>query len=112
MTLYPKAKLHQLLGHSAPGTLEQRDLIVLHCTEGSTAMSAIWTFEGSKAPHRVSAHFVIDRDGTVYQLLDLSETGWHASQVNERSIGIEHAAIAGKLLATEEQYQASAELVA
>lgn len=75
-------------------------------------MSAIWTFEGSKAPNRVSAHFVIDRDGTVYQLLDLSDTGWHASQVNAQSIGIEHAAISDTLLATPLQYKASAKLIA
>jgi N-acetyl-anhydromuramyl-L-alanine amidase AmpD len=92
--------------------LAQRNLIVLHITQGPTAMSAIWTFEASIHPNRTSAHFVVDRDGTVYQLLDLSDTAWHASAVNERSIGIEHAAIAGTLLATEAQYLASAALVA
>lgn len=109
--IYPLAKWHPLANHSAPGTLEQRDLIVLHITSGRTAQSAIWTFEGSKAPNRVSAHFVIDVDGTVYQLLDIRETAWHASAVNSRSVGIEHAAIPGKQPATEAQYTASAALV-
>jgi len=111
VTIYPKAIWTPLLGHSAPGTILQRYLIVLHITQGSTAIGAIETFQTSVAPHRVSAHFVIDRDGTVYQLLDLAETAWHASAVNGRSIGIEHVAIANKLLATDAQYQASAELV-
>ncbi len=75
-------------------------------------MSAIWTFAGSKAPNRVSAHFVIDQDGVVYQLLDIRDTAWHASAVNSHSIGIEHAAIPHTLMATEEQYKSSAELVA
>jgi len=110
--LYPKAKWTPLLGHSAPGTLAQRNLIVLHITQGSTAAGAVATFRASQAPARVSAHFVVDRDGTVYQLLDLRDTAWHASAVNSRSIGIEHVAIAGTLMATDAQYQASADLVA
>ena len=110
--LYPKAKWHALAGHSAPGRIEDRDLVVLHITEGSTAAGAIATFEQSKTPGRVSAHFVIDRDGTVYQLLDIRETAWHASAVNARSIGIEHAATTKGLPATEAQYAASAALVA
>lgn len=130
-SLYPKAIWKPLLNHSAPGTLAQRSLIVLHSTDGPTASSAINTFAASVHPNRVSAHFVIDRDGTVYQLLDISDTAWHASQVNSRSIGIEHAALsqAGadwfnkkhatdnewvhmvEMLATTAQYAASAELV-
>ncbi len=109
---YPLAVQRPLAGHSAPGTLTERNLVVLHITHGPTAASAIATFEGSRAPNRASAHFVIDRDGTVYQLLPLSDTAWHASQANLHSIGIEHAAVAGSLLCTPEQYQASAMLVA
>jgi N-acetyl-anhydromuramyl-L-alanine amidase AmpD len=109
---YPAAIWRPLFGHSAPGTVAQRNLIVLHITQGHTASGAIATFIASAAPNRVSAHFVIDRDGTVYQLLDLSETAWHASAVNARSVGIEHVAMAGTLLATEAQYSASAALVA
>jgi N-acetyl-anhydromuramyl-L-alanine amidase AmpD len=111
-TYYPGAVVERLTDHSAPGTLEQRKLIVLHITAGSTARSAIETFKASKAPNRVSAHFVIDRDGTVYQLLPLEETAWHASGVNSKSIGIEHAAIPGTLLCTDEQVAASAKLLA
>lgn len=111
-TLYPEAIWRPLFDHSAPGRLEQRDLIVLHITEGPTAEGAIATFEASVHPKRVSAHFVVDRDGTIYQLLSISDTAWHASQVNSRSIGIEHAAIAGKLMVTDAQYQESSKLIA
>jgi N-acetyl-anhydromuramyl-L-alanine amidase AmpD len=110
--IYPFAKWRPIDNHCAPGFLWQRDLIVLHITAGSTAASAIATFEASVRPHRVSAHFVIDRDGTVYQLIDLADTAWHASAVNSRSVGIEHAAIPVTLMATEEQYAASSKLVA
>jgi len=111
MTFYPHAMQEPLEGHSATGTLAQRNLIVLHITAGPTARSAINTFKASVAPHRVSAHFVIDRDGTVFQLLPVEDTAWHASAVNSRSVGIEHAAQPGLLPCTEEQYKASAALV-
>jgi len=110
--IYPEAKWQPLTNHSAPGQLWQRDLIVLHITEGSSAASAIATFAASVRPHRVSAHFVIDRDGSVYQLVDLKDTAWHASEVNARSVGIEHAATAEGLPATDAQYTASSKLVA
>ena len=109
---YPGAKWTPLADHSQPGNIRERKLIVLHITEGSSAASAIATFKASVHPHRVSAHFVIDRDGTVYQLVDLNDTAWHASTVNSKSVGIEHAATAEGLPATEEQYTASAKLVA
>lgn len=124
MIVYPGAKWRPLLNHSAPGRISDRNTIVLHITDGSTAEGAIATFQTSQTPHRVSAHFVIDRDGTVYQLVDCQDTAWHASQVNSHSIGIEHAAIAATpsgvmgatpgqpgLPCTPEQYAASAALV-
>ena len=109
--LFPGAVWTPLTNHSVPGTKAQRTMIVLHITAGPTAISAINTFAASKSPGRVSAHFVIDRDGTVYQLLPISDTAWHASAVNSRSVGIEHAAIPGTMPPTEEQYKASAALV-
>lgn len=39
----------------------------------------------------LSAHFLIDFDGTVYQTLDLRQRAWHATISNNRSIGIEIA---------------------
>ena len=112
MSTYPRAKLDLLpLDHSAAGT-PSRNLIVLHITAGPSAQSAINTFKSSVAPNRVSAHFCIDRDGTIYQLVDTDRTAWHASEVNSRSIGIEHAAIPEAMPATDAQYSASAVLVA
>lgn len=39
----------------------------------------------------LSAHFLVDVDGTVYQTLDLQERALHATTSNSRSIGIEIA---------------------
>jgi N-acetyl-anhydromuramyl-L-alanine amidase AmpD len=41
----------------------------------------------------LSAHFLLDVDGTVYQTLDLQERAWHATTSNNRSVGIEIANI-------------------
>jgi len=42
---------------------------------------------------KLSVHFLLDVDGTLYQTLDLSDTAWHARQANSRSVGIEIANI-------------------
>jgi N-acetyl-anhydromuramyl-L-alanine amidase AmpD len=41
----------------------------------------------------LSAHFLVDVDGTVYQTLDLAERALHATTANSRSIGVEIANI-------------------
>ena len=130
---YPAAVAAWIEGHSQPANLSDKNMIVLHETEGSTAEGAISTFRQSVAPHRVSCHFVIDRDGTVYQCISIADIAWHASQVNAHSVGIEHAGISptgakaishahalmtpprppiSAMPCTEAQYVASAKLVA
>lgn len=37
----------------------------------------------------ISVHFLIDNDGTIYQTLDTTHIGWHAGNVNSRSVGVE-----------------------
>ena len=39
----------------------------------------------------ISSHFVIDNDGTIYQMVDTKNVGWHAGirSVNKASIGID-----------------------
>ena len=37
----------------------------------------------------LSSHFVIDNDGTIYQMVDVNNTAWHAGGVNDVSIGID-----------------------
>jgi N-acetyl-anhydromuramyl-L-alanine amidase AmpD len=41
----------------------------------------------------LSAHFLLDLDGTIYQTLDLRERAFHARDVNDESVGIEIANI-------------------
>jgi N-acetyl-anhydromuramyl-L-alanine amidase AmpD len=109
-TLCPFAIQKPITNHSWPGTLAQRHLIVLHCTSGPTAISAWWSSYNSVAPHRTSFHFVIDRDGSIWQIVPLEDTTWHASQVNSVSVGVEHAG-SKDLPCTPEQYASSIKLV-
>ena len=71
------------------------DMLVLHYTGMKTAEEALARLCDAKA--RVSAHYTIDRDGSVYRHVAEDERAWHAGvsywagerNVNARSIGIE-----------------------
>ncbi len=71
------------------------DMLVLHYTGMRTAEAALARLCDPAA--QVSAHYVIDEDGTVHALVDEAMRAWHAGEafwrgetdVNGRSIGIE-----------------------
>jgi N-acetylmuramoyl-L-alanine amidase len=71
------------------------DLLVLHYTGMKSCAEAIERLCDPSA--QVSAHYVIDEDGTIWRLVDESLRAWHAGEsawrgnadVNSRSIGIE-----------------------
>jgi len=72
-------------------------VIVEHYTESADAQSAINTFatdtpdsELHELP-QTCAHFVIDRDGTIYQLVSLTEICRHTVGLNYTAFGIEQA---------------------
>ncbi len=64
--------------------------VVLHYDAAGTSAQA---FEVLHDRRGLSAHFLVDLDGTVYQTLDLKERAWHAGATNDRSVGIEVANI-------------------
>jgi N-acetyl-anhydromuramyl-L-alanine amidase AmpD len=39
----------------------------------------------------LSAHFLLDTDGTIFQTLDVKERAWHAGKANDHTVGIEIA---------------------
>jgi len=71
------------------------DCILVHDTESDTAAAALSWFESPDSG--VSAHYVIDRDGTVYRCVPDELRAWHAgtselegrTNVNDFSLGIE-----------------------
>ena len=68
-------------------------VVVLHFTAGPSYRSAYWTFYGDTAYRGelpgVSCHFVIDKDGTIYQLVPLAVRARHCIGLNHVAIGIE-----------------------
>lgn len=64
------------------------DTLVLHNTD-CTLAAAIQRFKNPK--EAVSAHYIVDRDGSITQMVNDTDTAWHAGvkEVNLRSIGIE-----------------------
>lgn len=76
--------------------LREVDAIILHYTAGELD-SALETLTDPRGTNRVSAHYVVARDGTIYHLVDESKRAWHAGisqwngkpDINSSSIGIE-----------------------
>ena len=71
------------------------DMLVLHYTGMKSCAEALARLVDPAA--QVSAHYVIDEDGTIYRMVDETMRAWHAGEgawrgagdVNSRSIGIE-----------------------
>ncbi len=69
-------------------------VIVEHFTDGDSYQGA-WNTFASNVVHLgekpgTCAHFVIDKDGTIYQLVNVRTRCRHTIGLNDRSIGIEH----------------------
>ncbi|MCB0806230.1 MAG: N-acetylmuramoyl-L-alanine amidase [Bacteroidales bacterium] len=71
------------------------DTIIIHYTAGPSAESSVNTFKVKAS--EVSAHLVVDFDGSVVQMVDFDTIAWHAGRsafqdrvkLNRYSIGIE-----------------------
>lgn len=99
--------------------LRRPRVIVEHYTASTSFSSAFWTFV-SDAPdgelHEkpgICAHFVIDRDGTIYQLVSLRIMCRHTVGLNYTAIGIEHVGTSDRgVLDNRRQMRASLALTA
>lgn len=93
--------------------------IVEHFTATRSLASVFATFR-SNAPDPelgqrpgTCAHFVIDRDGTIYQLVSTHIRCRHTVGLNHRTIGIEHVAMSdGEVMGNARQRRASLRLTA
>lgn len=89
------------------------DQVVIHDTEGS-AQSALDVFQNPS--NAASVHYLIDTDGTVYQVLHEHDIAYQAGNYwyNSHSVGIEHVGFdaQGYQWYNAAEYLASAKLVA
>lgn len=75
--------------------LSNLKFVIIHYTAGRSRVSAVRRFMDDKSG--VSAHLVVDRDGTVSQVMPFDKIAWHAGKssygkwkgINNYSIGIE-----------------------
>ena len=92
-------------------------VIVIHYSETSSANAVRETFLPDRPDPELHerpgtcAHFVIDRAGRIYQLVDLGTMCRHAFGVNWTAIGIEHVGYSdGQVLSDGRQFAASLRL--
>lgn len=95
------------------------DAVIVHSTVINTLEGTERAFLDDKV-RRVSAHYVVDRDGTIVQMVDERFTAWHAgvselegrTGVNDFSVGIEIVNLNdGKDPYTDAQYDAVARII-
>lgn len=86
------------------------DHIVIHYTTSRNIGGVIEHF--LTGTPRVSAHYIVGQDGELVQVVEDDKAAWHAgsSDMNARSIGIEHVARAGDRI-TPAQEATSAALI-
>ena len=112
-------KAHHGLDQKTPKITPK--IIVLHYTAGGTIESNFKYFNNlylenqrstlkNQSPLNVSSHFLIDRDGTVYQLVDPEMFARHTIGLNYCAIGFENIGSKAQPL-TDKQVEANAELV-
>lgn len=88
-------------------------LIVLHYT-ASPLRESLNTLRNPRAAARVSSHYVVAQNGTVYRLVDETKRAWHAgvsrwqeiTDVNSASIGIEMVNLGHDALGRPRPYRA------
>lgn len=84
--------MYSIVQHPSPNhsaRTEAPSAIVLHHGAGTRKSDLSWLCNPAS---KVSAHYYVCRDATIYQLVDEARTAWHAGNAtisNEQSIGIE-----------------------
>jgi len=92
----PSAPSERTLFFPSPNHNERRpNFVILHDTTSNNAGHALKTL--TDPAREVSSHYLVGRDGTLYQLVDVNRRAWHAgasfwggnTDLNSASIGIE-----------------------
>lgn len=96
-------------------------VIVLHWTGQGYARSAWYTFQPERRPNRpdlhgakalnLSVHFIVDRDGTIYRLMEETRVGRHTIGLNHLSIGVENVGDGDGWPLTEAQVASNIDLI-
>jgi N-acetylmuramoyl-L-alanine amidase len=82
--------------------LDTPHVIIEHYTDG-TSFSSVWNYMAANVQHNgeypgVCSHFIVDTDGTIYQLAPLDVRCRHAVGMNYTAIGIEHVGTSDQMV--------------
>lgn len=103
LTIEPRVViLHYTAGRSATATRRYFDTVKIEASRAKLAKAGAVN---------VSAHYVVDRDGTIYQLQSPTRYARHCVGMNHIAIGIENVGDADTYPLTEAQVEANAALV-
>ena len=111
--------------HSDPDATDiaiEPRVIVLHYTAGGSAKGTFEYFSGNHMEAararlaaagdvNVSAHFLVDRDGTIFRLMPETRMARHCVGLNHIAIGIENVGDEARWPLTDAQVEADARLV-
>jgi hypothetical protein len=106
----PRVDRMESTAHKSSRNGRAIDHIVVHYTTSRNIEGSIAHFKTGTP--RVSAHYIIGRDGALVQMVPDQDCAWHAgtSEMNQRSIGIEHVAGVGDTI-TEPQARTAIKLI-
>lgn len=68
--------------HIEHGNLGKIDAIIVHQTDSSSAEGAFNSYKSDAKA--TGAHFLIDKDGTIYQTASLNQKCWHVAPIKSR----------------------------
>ena len=86
MARYPNAQWRPV-PNETPGGMTAYKFLVLHIMQGTLGGTDSW-FHNTAS--RVSSHFGVGKDGTVYQWVDTADRAWAQAAGNPVGISIEH----------------------
>jgi N-acetylmuramoyl-L-alanine amidase len=92
--------------------LDTPHVIIEHYTDG-TSFSSAWNYMAANVQHNgeypgVCSHFIVDTDGTIYQLAPLDLRCRHAVGMNYTAIGIEHVGTSDQMVLNDRRQMHSA----
>jgi hypothetical protein len=108
----PKIDRSEFTTHKSYRNGQKITHIVIHYTTSRNMEGTISWFKNAPQGRRVSAHYIIGQDGIIVQMVNDTDSAWHAgsADMNRRSIGIEHVAKVGDKI-TVQQSQSSIKLI-
>jgi N-acetyl-anhydromuramyl-L-alanine amidase AmpD len=84
--------------------LDQVNALVMHRTDSATADSALRSFASGRDGVQYGTHFLIDKDGTVYQTASLQQRTAHVGRIKSRCVEEDNCAADDRALTLAQRW--------